>query len=175
MHSAPLGKSHHQILTFEFGCYTRDSGTGKGERLIYAKGDSKGMRERLAARGLTEGLAQLGVQEAWDYLADEVRSLTEDFIPTTKGGKTGKRKPLWFNEKALLKVKLKRAAFQRYLQTREGKDYVLYTHACNQAKSACRRALKDFEKQEARSAKLNPKAFFAVIHANSKLRTKESC
>ena len=59
-------------------------------------------------------------------MAGEVKSRTEEFgIPTAKGGKTRKRKPLWFDEKALLKVKLKRAAFQRYLQTREGKDYVL--------------------------------------------------
>ena len=121
---------------------------------------------------MTGGLAQLGVQEAWDYLDGEVKSLTEEFIPTAKGGKTRKRKPLWFDEKALLKVKLKRAAFQRYLQTREGRDYVLYTRARNQAKSACRRALKDFEKQVARSAKSNPKAFFAYV--NSKLRTKET-
>ena len=36
------------------------------------------------------GLAQLGVQEAWDYLDGEVKSLTEEFIPTAKGGKTRK-------------------------------------------------------------------------------------
>ena len=72
----------------------------------------------------------------------------------------------------MLKVKLKRAAFQRYLQTKEGRDYVLHTRARNQAKRDCRRALKDFEKQVARSAKSNPKAFFA--YANSKLRTKET-
>ena len=47
----------------------------------------------------------------------------------------------------------------------------MYARARNQAKWACRNALRDFEKKIVKEAKLNPKAFYA--YARSKLRTKE--
>jgi hypothetical protein len=58
------------------------------------------------------------------------------------------------------------------MNTRDGKDYQLYARARNQAKSACRRALKDHEKDIAKSAKKNPKAFYA--YAKSKMKTQDT-
>jgi hypothetical protein len=75
------------------------------------------------------------------------------------------------NDAALKKVRLKRKAYQRYLQTREGTDYLEYCKARNQVKRSCRRAIREFEKKIAAEAKNNPKAFYA--YARSKLKTKE--
>ena len=49
------------------------------------------------------------------------------------------------NEEAMKKVRKKRQAYQRYLETREGKDYIAYTKARNQVKWNCKRAMRDFE------------------------------
>ena len=93
-------------------------------------------------------------------------------VPCTGGKKEQRRRPpLWTNEAALLKVKKKHQAFRRYMETRDGQDYLLYARARNQAKQACRIAVKEHEKNIARNAKTNPKAFYA--YARSKLKTRE--
>ena len=57
------------------------------------------------------------------------------------------------------------------MQSRDGKDYLEYAKARNQAKGACRQATRDYEKSVARQAKQNPKALYAYV--NSKMKTRE--
>ena len=68
-------------------------------------------------------------------------------------------------------LKTKKEAYQRYLQTRSDADYNLYARARNQAKESCRTAVKIFEKNIAKNAKKNPKAFF--LYASSKCKTTD--
>ena len=75
------------------------------------------------------------------------------------------------NATALAKVKKKQQSYQRYLSTKEGKEYLEYARARNQAKQACKNAVKSFEKEMSRNIKNNPKAFYA--YAKSKMKTKE--
>jgi hypothetical protein len=66
----------------------------------------------------------------------------------------------------------KRSAFKLYKQTREGKDYLAYTKARNMAKAETGRAVRDFEREIAKRAKTNPKAFYSFV--NSELRTRST-
>ena len=56
------------------------------------------------------------------------------------------------------------------METREGKDFVSYAQARNQAKWACKSAVRDYERNLAKNSKTNPKAFFSYV--NSKLKTR---
>ena len=76
------------------------------------------------------------------------------------------------NEKVLAKMKKKTASFKRYMETKEGKDYQVYAKARNQARWACRAAVRDFEKNIAKESKVNPKAFYN--YTRSKFKTKSS-
>ena len=58
----------------------------------------------------------------------------------------------------------------RYMETREGKDYKTYAKARNQAGDACKKALKEYEREIAKNAKVNPKAFYAYV--NKRLKTR---
>jgi hypothetical protein len=49
-------------------------------------------------------------------------------------------KPLWISPKTLSKVKKKTEAYKRYLNTREGADYIEYCKSRNQARWECRKA-----------------------------------
>ena len=89
------------------------------------------------------------------------------FIPQRT---TSKKKPLWMNERAITKVKKKSEAYKRYIETREGQDYMTYCKARNQARRATRQALKAFEKEVARCAKTNPKKFYKYINSRTKVR-----
>ncbi len=70
----------------------------------------------------------------------------------------------------LAKVRKKHNLYRRWLQTKQGKDYSAYAKANNQAKWACRRAVKLLEQSIASKAKQNPKAFWS--YAQSKLKTR---
>jgi len=68
------------------------------------------------------------------------------------------------NDKVLVILK-KKEAFQRYLSTKDRKNYLEYVKARNKA----RRAVRDYEKEVVKKAKKNPKAFYKFV--NSKLKT----
>ena len=94
-------------------------------------------------------------------------------FPSPKYNTTkSRRKPLWFNENAYHKVRKKKKFHDRYRQVLEGKDYCEYTQARNQAKWACKKAIRDFEKLIVKEAKSNPQAFYN--HVNSKTKTRLS-
>lgn len=113
------------------------------------------------------------LEDRWKVLKGTLDEAIKSTIPQVKQPtETRKKKlPLWTNEKALTKVKKKREAYRRYIETREGKDYLCYAKARNQAKQACRRAVQLHEQNIARNAKKNPKAFYA--YARSKLQTRD--
>ena len=67
------------------------------------------------------------------------------------------------DDTALMKVRLKRKSYKRYLQTREGKDYLEYCKAQNQVQRSCKRAIREFEKKIAAKGKNNPKAFYGIM------------
>ena len=170
-HEAPLGKSHHQSLFFQYKCYTAKA-TNSSERYQFSKGDYDSLRTSLGAQDISQQIKDLDVEAAWKVFKTVLDQAVEDCVPKVKcQDGSRKRKPLWMNEAALRKVKKKTHAYHRYMETREGADYLIYAKARNQARNSCRQAVKEYEKSVARDAKKNPKAFFA--YAKSKLRTQE--
>lgn len=170
-HEAPLGKSHHHSLCFQFQCYTKSADKGV-DRYIYSKGDFVNLKKLVDEQNLVSQMVDLGVSEAWDTLRNVVHNAMEECIPKVRVGVAKKaRKPLWLNDSAMAKVKKKRQAYERYLQTRDGQDYLQYARARNQARKACRTAVRELEKSVAKKAKQNPKAFFA--YARSKTKTRD--
>jgi hypothetical protein len=171
VHSAPIGKSHHNVIQFEYVCYTKRPVNAKVKQFCYMKGDYEGMRREMRDTDLLAEIQSMDVQQAWDTVTQRVKSLVEKYVPCVKLGQHN-RKPMWLNEKTMAKVKKKSKSFQRYMETREGKDYLEYAKARNQARRACRQAVKNYEKEIVNSVKSNPKAFYA--YTKSKLHTQEN-
>ena len=69
-------------------------------------------------------------------------------------------------------MRKKRAAFDRYKKSREGKEYLEYSKARNAAKVEIRKAMKAYEKEIAKQAKANPKAFYRYVKSKTKSRSK---
>ena len=77
---------------------------------------------------------------------------------------------MWLSPENLKVVKKKTEAYKRYLDTREGEDFVQYARIRNQIRWECRKEKRKFEKELAKEIKQNPKAFYS--YANTKLKTK---
>jgi hypothetical protein len=73
--------------------------------------------------------------------------------------KSRRRKPMWMNNEAMRVIRKKKSAYQKYLETREGKDYLEYVKSRNEAKHEIRRAVRNLEKEISKKAKKDPKAF----------------
>jgi len=77
---------------------------------------------------------------------------------------------MWVNSEAMRVIKKKKSAYHRYLESREGKDYLEYVKSRNEAKNEIQRAVRGFEREISKKAKKDPKVFYKYV--NSKLKTR---
>ncbi|XP_077989646.1 uncharacterized protein LOC144443981 [Glandiceps talaboti] len=131
------------------------------------------MRQQMKEIQWDQELNDKVTDEAWNLFMYHLNKSIKSCIPRTKPKNTSSHnKPVWFNGTARDKVKEKHRAFKKYITTRDGEDYRVFAKARNQAKWACRQAVRDFERNIAHEVKLNPKVFYK--YANSRMKTKES-
>ncbi len=168
-HLAPIGKSHHQLLKFGYQCYTVEP-QDVVDKYCFAKGDYDTLRMCMTNQDWN-AMSDLSAKVSWNNFDEVLREGMKQAIPKRKTNRNQKKKPKWMNGTALSKIKEKRNLYKRYIMTRAGTDFSAYTRARNQVKWECRKAKREFEKQIAREAKPNPKAFYA--YARSKMKTKD--
>ena len=169
IHMAPLGKSHHNLLKFN---YYLEIDTKSNSNYLFHKGNYNEMRNQLSTINWFNLLNEKSIDDSWNIFQSIIENLVRKFIPNVDSSKQSKKRSLWMNKTAFAKVKKKTQMYHRYLQTKDGIDYLNYTRARNQAKSSCRKAMIEFEKSIAKQAKSNPKAFYR--YAKSKTVTKSN-
>ena len=76
------------------------------------------------------------------------------------------------NKLTLLKIKMRKRTYHRFLKTKDQHDYQMYAKYRNQSKNACRKAVTDYEKSLSREVKSKPKAF--LRYAKNKLNFKNA-
>lgn len=170
-YDVPIGKSDHLVLDWEYQCYARHN-VSQQMKYLYNKADYHGMRKALEAEDWENLMHGKNCEEQWYIFESIVKTAIEKFVPHRKftAVKAHRRKPMWMSEKVMTKLRKKKVAFNRWMQTKDGHDYQEYAKARNAAKTETRRAVRDFEKEVAKQAKKNPKAFYRYV--NSKLKTR---
>ena len=166
---APIGMSHHCAIIFNFMCYTCKSRSSV-RKPQFNKGDYVKLRANMASYDWKNDLEGKSCENSWKMFEERMKKEVEECIPMRRCRSIKPGRPLWMNEKALIKVKKKSEAYKRYINTSEGRDYVAYAQARNQARWECRRLKREFERSLAKDAKTNPKSFYK--YANSKLKTR---
>ena len=176
-YSEPVGKSHHVMLEWNMKLYTAKPLLSTDEKKYrYDHGNYNEMRSMLGEVDWIGILHDKTVDEMWKQIQEKIMEAVKSHVPASRarrledGPYRQRKKPLWMNENVLAKLRKKKTAYSRYLQTKEGKDYLEYVKARNTAKLELRKAIRDYEAEIAKQAKRNPKAFYRYI--NSKLKTK---
>jgi len=72
------------------------------------------------------------------------------------------------DEPAMAALRKKKKACGVYLKSRHRRDYLDYVKLRNAAKSEVRKALRNYERDIARRAKKNPKAFYRYVNGKIK-------
>lgn len=171
-HEAPLGKSHHQLLIFNYICYASIPQNQEKTKYLIYKGDYARMNKIISEIDWPNKLLHMNIDQMWATIEDEITQATNDCIPKKKGGNNQTKRPSkWMNQATWEKIKEKKRAYRTFRQSGSEEDYNKYARARNQAKTACKKAVKDFTKNISREVKNNPKAFYS--YARSRMKTRE--
>ena len=170
-HSAPVGKSHHQCLFFDFVCSVNASSRNNVKKFNYSKADYSRMKQHVDDFDISSKIEEKGIEEKWEVFALCISSAVENCVPKINPKQNDdRRKPKFWNDQTNQKVQVKREAYQTWLRSQNPKDYDLYAKARNKAKSECRKGENEYQKKIAREAKKNPKLFYSFV--NSKMKVK---
>ena len=182
-HSPPLGKSDHDLLSFEFHCYV-DYSKSK-ERYIFTKGRYPAMRKNLSESGWIEEYLKLSNEPEvkpevlWNSLKSKLLDLRNEFVPlgNSDGKPTWKTKgsiPLDNDIRAAIKEKERShrtwMKANKICRTSSETLRSQYTKARNKVNTLLRKGKRRLERDIALKAKSNPKAFW--LHTRRNLKTK---
>ncbi len=169
VHSAPIGKSHHQTLKFGYHCYTAEQ-KDMEDKYCFAKGDYDALRLFMSNQDWN-CIDVMSAEESWNHLETILRSGMAQTIPKHKKKTSMMKNHKWLTKQTLTKIREKRKCYKKYMESKDGGDYAAYARARNQVKWVCKNAKREFERQVAKEAKTNPKAFYS--YARSKMKTKD--
>ena len=175
---APLGKSDHTMISFDFHCYLDHSKPKISFQ--YQKGEYAGMRETLEKSNWLSEFKTLALKKdmelLWENMKGKLKELRGKFVPQKNTSSlTWKSK----NQCPLRKVtrdaiKEKSRIHRKMMSAFTAEDYQQnqqrYSKARNKVKVLVRKDKRDLERRIAQEAKTKPKLFWS--HTRRKLRTK---
>jgi len=181
-HHAPIGKSDHDVILFDFKCYMNYS--KQKAQFAYREGNYNGMRQNLTNSRWKDRFVKSvlttdkpRVEHCWNLLKTKYLTLRDQFVPksTTSSGPSWKEKwsfPIEKPERDAIKDKnKKRRAWMSSMSLLDREHARLeYTRARNKVRTLLRKAKRLFEKGIAKQCKKNPKGFWA--YSRSKLKTR---
>src|SRR5664279_2948095 len=134
VYNEPIGKSHHVVLDWNTNLYTtRALQTDK--RYCYERGNYDEMRAMLGKINWQETLCDKSVEEMWNLIHGHILEAVHKNVPANKAQGSNNivshKKPLWMNEIVLAKLRKKKSAYSRYLETRDGRDNLEYVKIRN--------------------------------------------
>ena len=162
---APVGKSHHTCISFDFMCYT-ERPAKITPKFQYHKGNYTAMREDAAKLDWNQEGTDL--DEMWLSFMNNIKLLADSHIPKSKPHQINR--PIYMTAKAREKSKDKEQDVSHMAQNQRRNDYRVYTKVRNQAKRECWKAEREFEKKLAKECKNNPKALYR--YSKSKMKTR---
>ena len=179
-HHAPLGKSDHDVITFNFHSYL-DFSKPK-ETYAFKNGDYESGLLELRTSNWKDNFVSNGrnktVEDLWREFKTRLLDLREKFVPKRKidGTPTWKSKASVPIDQTLQNaIKEKKTSHRKWSANKGDTAANLeqrkkYTKANNKVKRLMRKAKRRFERDIANKAKSEPKSFWAFIR--SRLKTK---
>ena len=169
---APVGKSDHSVLIFDFlieGTIPVEEETTT--KINYFKGNYNDMRKELENidwESLFEGKE---VCEMWEIFLRIYKELVDKYVPKTQfSSNKNKFNPKWLTKHAKNKIDQKERAWERYRKRKTRVRYEYYKTVRNLATDAVRNAKASFEKDIAKNIKKNKRAFYAYVRSKTTIK-----
>ena len=165
-----VGLSDHITLNFMLN-WSKKPVKCKQTILQYDKGDYEKMKNIFSAINWDAELEGKSVEEAMEVFETTYNQAVKLCIPTKEIHNDLRSKPLWMNNNALRKVKRKHSSWVRYLNTKQGQDFLEYKQRRNEATHAIKEARKEFERTLAKNCRNNVKGVWHYIKSSRKTKS----
>ena len=169
-YDASFGKSDHITLTCNINTQLQPA-EAKRSVYKYDKADFSKMRDMFKI-DWNEKLRDKSTEESMQIFEEIYHQAVDECVPKTEVGADGRSKPIWMTRHAFRKVKRKYSSWIRYLNTKQGEDYLDYISKRNQSAHAIKQARKEFEKAIAKDCRKNPKGVWNYMKSTQKIKTK---
>ena len=166
-HEDPLGKSDHEVLTFNLNITINKMKEDNKYSFNLNKGNYDKMREVLRDYDW-DCIVDDDIDEMWNKLKEVISGEMLKCIPKAKS-KNKSGNPIWMNQKAMRSIKKKYNSYKRFLRSKTGYDYLKYIKDRNQCTKSLKQARKDYERNIAKNSKTNPKQFWKYIQNKIKI------
>ena len=171
---APLGKSDHSVIHFDYNCTTEKP--PPQIKTIYQKGDYNKMKSLLSHYDW-EDLKQHSndINKQWNMFKTRFLEAENDCVPkkmTYINGKLSKKLSTPLGQTTLHKIKQKKGIWGRIRkELADEEEKLQYNRLRNQVRRLTRKSKKLIEKDIAKNSKSNPKAFWKYSQSKIKTRT----
>ena len=179
-HLPPLGKSDHDVLSFDFICYI-DSNSKK-EKFMYSKANFTDMKNELLASDWTASYTDLcknsktNPNDHWIFIKTKLLELRNKYVPkiSNKGKSWKNIGSIPLDKETRNAIKEKEKAHRDWINSlRSGsaeESRLMYVKCRNKVNMLLRKSKRKLERDVALNAKKNPKGFWN--HVRRKLKTK---
>ena len=169
-YASPLGKSDHGLIKFSYQ-YQPEKIPPKVVPDL-KRADFEKMKELLNIDWEDEfNDSGDDIDKMW-HTFERIYKTAEKVCVPTRTVKIGKRPFKYrFDRKTLSKKKKKYRLWKRFIESHDAEVYLEYCKCRNQVRRMTRNARRDFEKEIAKSAKTNSKAFWTYVNAKTKIKS----
>ena len=175
-YNAPLGKSDHSVLLFNYNCFIDYS--KPREKFLYHKADYPSMRDHMESTQWSKNFTDTEsrtIEDLWTTFKSKILELRDQYVPKTSNSCAWKKKgTLPIPKNVQQQIQKKKVAHRKWIYARRGIDEPKrrkeFKTARNKVSAMIRGIKKNIERKIATSAKTNPKAFWS--HIRKTLKTK---
>ncbi len=164
-----LGASDHVVLIAELSVETNKPETSE-QVYDFKKANWEAIKEQMRDVDWQETLRPIDASQAYQQFLDKVMHIIDSNIP--KKNRRKRNRPLWASRGTMRIIRKKKKLFLTYSNSREYANYMEYKKMERNVNKEVRRSKRLFEQNLAKRIKDDPKAFFAYL--NSQRKVKES-
>lgn len=165
-HLPPLGKSDHDVLTFELYIKRTKEKQHVNYKYNLSKGDYANFRTYINNESFSHN--PVTVEDLWIEFKTKITTGMDKFIPRVKLKSNLKPRPNWMDNKVLRKIKKKHGCYKRFMVTKAGLDYQRFINERNDCNRVILNAKIKNERTIANECKRNPKKFWKYVQKQTK-------
>ena len=170
LYKAPLGKSDHFCIQFEYTFKSRNEELPETHKLNYWKGDYQNINQDLMSVNWEDLFSGKNVEEMWSCFKDKLLAACLTHIPSKRKKKQKLEKNNWMTKATVKLIRKREAAWQRYQRVSSMQNYTVYKRIRNKVTSAIRNDKEKFQLQLVKSFNANPKRFYGYVRSKQTVK-----
>ena len=176
---APLGKSDHSVLSFNFNCYFNNELSSK--KYLYDKANFEDMKRSLEESNWLEEFIQnanlYDVEGAWLKLKSKLHALRDEHVPQSKIGELSwkGKGDIPISQELRQLIKDKRRFHRKWIKSINNTHERVARHQFNSTRNKVKKMMtqtkRSYERRICSQSKNNPKRFWKHIRDNLKTKS----